>query len=101
MPIILMNRSNVERQLGHPDEAAADASRALSLLQADAQPGTFSSNMGHAYLIWGRALQAQGKREEARTACRSAAEHLQNTVGPDHPDTRAARQLAEANTLQK
>jgi tetratricopeptide (TPR) repeat protein len=74
--------------------------RALSLLQSP-QPGTFSSHLGHAYLSSGRALQAQGKQEEARSAFRSAAEQLQDTLGPDHPDTRTARQLAEANTLQK
>jgi serine/threonine-protein kinase len=94
IPWLLGRRSDVELRLSRPDEAAADASRALSLLQATAQPGTFSSNLGHAYLSLGRALQALGKREEARAAFRSAAEHLQNTVGPDHPDTRSARQLA-------
>ena len=101
IPWLLVRRSDVELLLNRPNEADADASRALSLLQGVAQPGTFSSHLGHAYLSSGRALQAQGKREEARTAFRSAAEHLQNTVGPDHPDTRAARLLAEAETLQK
>jgi serine/threonine-protein kinase len=101
IPWLLVRRSDVELLLNRPNEADADASRALSLLQGVAQPGTFSSHLGHAYLSSGRALQAQGKREEARTAFRSAAEHLQNTVGPDHPDTRAARLLAEADTLQK
>ena len=101
IPWLLVRRSDVELRLNRPNDAAADASRALSLLQAAAQPGTFSSHLGQAYLSSGRALQAQGKGEEARTAFRSAVEHLQNTLGPDHPDTRAARQLAEANTLQK
>ena len=98
MPTLLMRRSDIELRLSHPNEAAADASRAQSLLQTVAQPGTFSGNLGHAYLSWGRALQALGKREEAHAAFRSAAEHLQNAVGPDHPDTRAARQLAQLDT---
>jgi len=101
VPWLLVRRSDVELRLNRPNEAAADASRALSLLQAVAQPGTFSSNLGHAYLSLGRALQAQGKGEEARALLHSAAENLQTTLGPDHPETRAARQLAEANTLQK
>jgi serine/threonine protein kinase len=101
VPWLLVRRSDVELRLSRPDEAAADASRALSLLQTAAQPGTFSSNLGHAYLSLGGALQAQDKRDEARTAFRSAAEHLQNTLGPDHPDTRSARQFAEGDTLQK
>jgi tetratricopeptide (TPR) repeat protein len=101
IPWLLVRRSDIELRLNHPNEAAADASRALSLLQVAAQPGTFSSNLGHAYLSLGRALQARGKREEARAAFRSAAEHLQNTLGPDHPDTRSARQLAETDAQQK
>jgi hypothetical protein len=44
---------------------------------------------------------AQGKTDEARAAARTAVEHLQSTLGPDHPDTRSARQLADAGTLQK
>ncbi len=101
LPILLVRRSTVELELRRPDEAAADAARALSLLQASAQPGTFSSNLGRAYLALGRALQAQGKSEEARAAARSAAEQLQNTLGPAHPDTRSARQLADLDTQRQ
>ncbi len=91
--ILLVRRSTVELEARHPGEAAADAARAVSLLQEAAQPGTFSSTLGRAYLALGLALQAQGKRDEAHTAFRSAAEHLQSALGPDHPDTRSARQL--------
>jgi tetratricopeptide (TPR) repeat protein len=93
MPTLLVRRSDLKLQLHRPDEAAADAARALTMLQPAAQPGTFSSVLGRAHLTLGRALQAQGKREEARAAFFSAAEHLQNALGPDHPDTRRARQL--------
>jgi hypothetical protein len=81
--------------LHHPEAAAAGAQRALALLQKDAQPGAFSSSFGQAYLSLGRALHARDKSEEARAAFRSAAQHLANAVGPDHPDTLAARQLGE------
>ncbi len=94
MPMLLLRRSMIELQLARADEATTDAARGLKLLQAAAQPGTFSSSLGRAYLTVGRALQAQGKREEARAAFASAAEQLQNALGPDHPDTRSARQLA-------
>jgi len=90
----LIRRSEIELQLGHRDEAVADAAQALGQLQADAQPGTYSSYLGHAYLALARALSAQGKGDEARAAARSAEEQLQNALGHDHPDTRAARQLA-------
>jgi eukaryotic-like serine/threonine-protein kinase len=95
LPVALVRRSTVELEAGRPSQAAADVLRALKQLQAASPPGTFSSNIGRAYLNLGRALQAQGKSEEARAAFRSAAENLQNTLGPDHPDTRRARQLAE------
>ena len=37
---------------------------------------------------------SQHMEEDARAAGRDAAEHLQSAAGPDHPDTRSARQLA-------
>jgi serine/threonine-protein kinase len=94
VPTLLVYRSDMERQLGRTNDAVADATQALSQFQEAAQPGTFSSNLGRAYLALGRGLQAQGKPDQARVAFRSAAEHLQSTLGPDHPDTRRARQLA-------
>jgi serine/threonine protein kinase len=94
LPTFLSRRSDVHLQLHHPQEAADDAARAVSLLQAAVRPRTFSSTLGRAYLALGRGLQAQGKPDEAHTAFRSAVEHLQSALGPDHPDTRSARQLA-------
>jgi tetratricopeptide (TPR) repeat protein len=95
LPVFLTRRSGVKLQLGRPDQAEADAARGLSLLQTSTQPGAFSSTLGRAYLAQGRALQAQGKQEEARNAFRFAAENFQTALGPDHPDTRNARQWAE------
>jgi hypothetical protein len=83
--------ATVELAASRPAPAEADAARALVLLQANAQPGTFSSYIGGAYLKLGTALQAEGKVDEARSAYRSATEHLQPTVGPDHPDLRSAQ----------
>jgi tetratricopeptide (TPR) repeat protein len=95
LPIFLFRQSAIELEARQTDAALADAARAVNLLQTSNQPGTYSSNLGRAYLTLGRALQAQGKREEARAAARSATEHLQSTLGPDHPETRAARQLGK------
>jgi hypothetical protein len=95
LPTLLVTRSTVEIAAGHPAQGEADANRALTELQAEAQPGTFSSRLGYAYLAQARALAAQGKRELARTAAGQAMEHLRNTIGPDHPDTRSARQQAQ------
>ena len=95
LPTLLINRSTVELAASHKDRAAADASRALSLSQAGIKPGTFSSTQGSAYLALGRALRSQGKLDEANAAFRSAAEHLQSTLGTNHPDTRSARRQME------
>ncbi|HYV67090.1 MAG TPA: tetratricopeptide repeat protein, partial [Myxococcales bacterium] len=94
VPTLLLRRSGMELQLGRPGEADADAGRALQILQERAPPGTRSSGLGRAWLSRGRALQAQGKRAEASAAFTSATEHLERSVGPDHADTRAARELA-------
>jgi eukaryotic-like serine/threonine-protein kinase len=101
LPRLLFRRSAIELKLSQADQAVADASRALTLLQATAQPGTYSCNLGRAYLALAQSLQAEGKTGQARTAFRSALENLQSTLGPDHPDTRSARQLAEAGSVQE
>jgi serine/threonine-protein kinase len=96
---VLVPRSDIERQIGRTDDAARDAAKAVSILQKTAEPGTFSSYLGHAYFSLGLALQAQGKTEDARAAFRSAAEHLQGSLGPEYPDTRSAwKQAAEPET---
>ncbi len=97
-PILLVRRSDIELGMGRVGEAAADATRAFGMVQQGARPGVFSGTLGHAYLALGRTLRAQGRRDEARTALLSAEEHLKNTLGADHPDTRTARQLADLCT---
>jgi eukaryotic-like serine/threonine-protein kinase len=96
LPMFRVYRSDLEQRLGREDEAVADAERALAEIKEVVEPGAASSQAGQAYLALGRALDAQGKRDEARTAFRSAAENLRDTVGPDHPDTLSAKHLAGA-----
>ncbi|HKE09390.1 MAG TPA: protein kinase [Candidatus Acidoferrum sp.] len=98
---VLMPRSDIERQVGRADDAARDASRAVAILQKTAEPGAFSSYLGHAYYTLGLALQAQGKMEAARAAFRSAAEHLQASLGAEHPDVRSAVQQAGPNAQRQ
>ncbi|HET6175418.1 MAG TPA: serine/threonine-protein kinase [Candidatus Sulfotelmatobacter sp.] len=98
LPTLLANRSTIELAASHPDHAAADARRAVTLLEPTVEAGKFSSTLGYAYLALGRALRAEGEADGARGALRLAAEHLQNAVGPDHPDARIARQLAESSS---
>jgi len=98
LPELLVRRSDLELQLHRADDAASDAGRALGVLQRSAQPGTFSGTVGRASLALGHALEAQGERAEAHAAFQSAVEQLQNALGPDHPQTRDARRLADLTT---
>jgi tetratricopeptide (TPR) repeat protein len=91
LPIVLIRRASVELEADRRDRAQADALQALALLQSAAPPGSFSAYVGKAYLNLGRAFQAQSKDHEARDAYRLAAENLEATLGPDHPDVGRAR----------
>lgn len=95
LPSFLMRQSDIALQLHRPAQAETSARRALEMGQQYAQPGAFSSTIGTAFLALGRALEAQGKVEEARAVFRSAGEHLDKSVGPDYPDTILAHRLAK------
>ena len=92
---LLYVRAAIEMKGGNPDRAVADASRAIKLVEEAAEPGTFSTQLARCYLALGSAVDFEGKHDEARAAFRTAAENFQQTLGPDHPDTRNARRLAE------
>jgi serine/threonine-protein kinase len=94
LPSVLLPRSEIELRMGKSDDAAKDAARALELLRQSAEPGTYY--LGHAYYTLGLALEAQGKLEDARSAFRSAGENLEAALGPNHPETRSARQQADS-----
>ncbi len=95
LPGFLIHRSEIELQLGRSREAQADAERALTIWRNGGQMEAPSANVGRAYLALGRALEAQGDRVEASSAFRSAAEHLERSLGPDHPDARSAQEQTE------
>jgi tetratricopeptide (TPR) repeat protein len=94
LPTVYLRRAKVELQASSLGAAAGDVDKALDLLQKDAPSQGPSAKWGRAYLLRARVCKAQGKDEEARAAARSAVQHLESTLGPDHPDTRSARQLA-------
>jgi tetratricopeptide (TPR) repeat protein len=95
LPVLLVRRSIVELELQQAQQAESDAVRALTLFRKAIDDGTLSSHIGRAYLAQGRVLQQEGKLEEAREAFALAATHLEDTLGPNHPDSRAARDSAE------
>jgi serine/threonine-protein kinase len=94
LPVLLLRSASVHMKAGRPDDAAAAANRAISLIQSSIAPGAHSSYLGKAHLALARALAEQGKNDEAQAAYRLAGENLRETLGTDHPDTRIARELA-------
>ena len=97
LPTLLLRRETILSGTGRQAQAAADASRALAMLQAGVPPAAFSSYVGEAYAALGSALRSQGKVEEARAAFKAAANHFQHTVGPDSPRTLAVLQFVDGD----
>ena len=98
LPGFLVRRSTVELAGGNPEQALADANRALTLLESNSGKGAVSSRVGLAYLALARALVALGKNYEAQSAAKFAATHLEKSLGSPHPDTIAARRLADSSS---
>ena len=95
---VLRNRSEVNLLARRADRAAADAEKAVQLELQAAEPGGLSSNVGLAYLALGRALQAQGRTQDAQGALLSAARHLRPTLGERHRASRDAGHRVSALT---
>ncbi len=96
LPILLVRRSEAAARLGRADGAAADARRALLLLEQQVRPGAYSAHIGRAQLALGRALSASGERDGAAAALQAAATHLSKTLGADHGEAREASRLGSA-----
>jgi serine/threonine-protein kinase len=94
LPSMLRHRASIETSLKQFAPAESDARRALDLLLQQTRPAEFSQAIGQAYLTLARCLTAEGREAEGRAAAQHAAEHLEKSVGTDHPDTRSARELA-------
>jgi len=91
---LYLERAGIEMSTGLSERAVSDATIALEMAKNMANPGTFSVSVGQCSLMLGRALEAEGKHDQARASAVTAAEHFRQTLGFDHPQTIAARQLA-------
>jgi serine/threonine protein kinase len=96
LPTLLVRKSVVELRGQQQDVAESDATRALELLENGEDTGVPSSNIGRAYLVLAESLQVAGKQDQAQIASSKAYANLQTTLGPNHPDTRSAGQLADS-----
>jgi eukaryotic-like serine/threonine-protein kinase len=96
LPHFTSRHAEAALKIGRADLAVADASETLKTWRRVIPAATLSSGVGLASLALGNALEAEGKHEAAREAFASAAKHLESALGPEHPDTQRARQLAAA-----
>jgi tetratricopeptide (TPR) repeat protein len=90
----LLPRAELDLSEGKYSAAEADARRLLSLARQSQGGIPYSNRTGLAWLALGRALANQGNQADSRIALRAAVEHLSNTVDPDHPMLKLARELA-------
>jgi serine/threonine-protein kinase len=86
-------RAEVALQRGDTGQALADARRALEVARTLQGSNPHSAFTGLASLTLGRALLATGDAGGARDALTIAQAELQQTLGAEHPDSRAARRL--------
>jgi len=94
LPDLYTERSVIDLAAGRAEQAEADAGRAVAALQPNQSPDDISSKLGLAYLAEARALTAEGRSAPARAAALHALGQLQGSIGPDHPDTQSAREIA-------
>jgi len=91
---LYLERADIEISSGLSERAASDAATALEMAKNMTNPGTFNTSIGQCFLTLARALEAEGKHDQARASALNAVEHFQHLLGPAHPQTLAARQLA-------
>ena len=92
-PSALVQKSGIELRAGNLAAARADAGRALQIYDTHFGPTIRSASIGDALLALGKAEQAAGNAALAHEKFARAALHYESTLGLDHPQARAARQL--------
>jgi tetratricopeptide (TPR) repeat protein len=90
--------SRAELRTGHPDAAESAARRALALAESFVDRGARSYLVGLSLAALGRAEQASLERSKAGATLRAALDHLQETLGPEHPATLETRRAYEEAT---
>jgi serine/threonine-protein kinase len=94
LPRFLYRRAALEFETGDLGKAQSDLERAIGLLRDSLGKDALSVHFGECYMTEGRILERQQKPDEARAAFRLAVTNFQKALGPDHPETVSARQLA-------
>jgi eukaryotic-like serine/threonine-protein kinase len=88
-------RAEVHLETGDVAAALADGERSLRIARAVQGDSPQSSQTGLAYSLLARVHERRGELAEARSAANHAIEHLQITLGVQHPETTRARQILQ------
>ena len=93
----LRGRAQLFLDEGNLAAAHRDAEQALEIAQSLQKAGRYSVRIGNAWLMLGRVLEAESKRDESQAAFRNAVDHLSNTVDPAHPSLIAAQEFTRTS----
>jgi serine/threonine-protein kinase len=93
--LALVGLARAERAVGDLDAAEAAARRGMALAATFVEKGAPSYLTGLSLLDLGQTQMSRRQTEAARETLRNAAEHLEPTLGPSHPETLRARGLEE------
>jgi tetratricopeptide (TPR) repeat protein len=91
-----IGRSEIALAQDQPDAARQQAEQALAVARKVQGDLPHSFLTGRAWLALARSQHASGALTAARDTCRQAGEHLRATLGPSHPISQEAEQLARA-----
>ncbi len=99
--LALLGLARAELATGHPEAAEAAARSALALAESFVAKGTRSYLVGLSLAALGEIQLARGQEASGRETLQTALPHLQETLGPEHPATVAARRPSETTTAAK
>ena len=95
LPSLYIDRSEIDIALGRSNQAEVDSNIALALLHSVQPVDDISSKIGTADLALARAFASQGNSARASDVAKLAFALLERSIGPDHPETRSAKHLAD------
>jgi len=88
---MLILKARAELALGRKEAALATARDALSIAEGVATKPDESADVGGALMVMAQSQRAAGDIAGARASAQRAALSLAGGLGPDHPETKAAR----------
>lgn len=94
--LTLIGLARADQALGDNASAATTVEKALALAETFVEPDAPSYLVGLSLAARGELERSAGSIETARANYKAAWEHLNRTLGPDHPATRDAREKSSS-----